>query len=76
MDVSVKHSLDSTDAKAALSNDTNHASKIKGKKESVQPGTVVAAGLVEAFKAIGGMFNRLKRGGNKAESNEYNSGKW
>ena len=70
----MKHSLNSTDAKASLGDDTSLASKMKGKKENVQPGTVVAAGLVEAFKAIGGMFNRSKRAGNKAETGEHESG--
>ena len=67
----MERSLNSTDAKAPLGNDSNHASNMKGKKESVQPGTVVAAGLVEAFKAIGGIFKRSKRGGNKAEASEH-----
>ena len=71
----MKHSLDSTRAKASLIDDTSLANKMKGKKENMQPGTVVAAGLVEAFKAIGGMFNRGKRAGNKAETSEHDSGK-
>ena len=70
----MKHSSDSTDAKAPLGIDTNLASKMKGKKENVQPGTLVAAGLVEAFKAIGGMFIRSKRAGNKPETSEHDSG--
>ena len=71
----MKHSLDGTDSKAPLGNDTSHASNMKAKQERMQPGTVVAAGLVEAFKAIGGMFNRSKRGGSKAETDECDSGK-
>ena len=70
----MKHSSDSTDAKAPLGSNTNIASKMKGRKENMQPGTVVAAGLVEAFKAIGGMFNRSKRAGKKAETSEHDSG--